>query len=521
MDNEFNTKPSMEEDSQKKEGYSALPFETTDADAWLKETANSKPETPAVAQSQTEHAQEPETPSFTPFQNTNVQEPETKEVQPSNVEKESTPPSYQSYVYTAPQSAAQTGSTNSSQSTYQRYDTYENTYGTSPIYVQDFSKPKAKKKRSGAVGKVFLTLGLCLLSLLSGFTGAWLQQQLNPQQNQAVIYEAPTVASTPSNDSSGSGQAYSLADVVAKCKPSVVEITVDKVTANSIFGTTIRQGAGSGVILSSDGYIVTNNHVVSNTSTVNVILTDQTSYTARIVGLDEENDIAVIKIDATGLTPAVFGDSSIIREGDSVFAIGNPLGTLGGSTTEGIISGLDRQINVEGQLMTLMQTSAAVNHGNSGGGLFNSRGELIGIVNSKSEGTDVEGLGFAIPSNVVKEITTKMIDDWDPTQTKGNTAGPVMGITIVTVPDLQTAQSYNVSRLGVYIVGVSEGFGAAKAGVEVGDYIVSIEDIAVGTSQEITDILSQYKVGDTIKMQVIRGENQMLEFEIELMEPTT
>ena len=169
-------------------------------------------------------------------------------------------------------------------------------------------------------------------------------------------------------------------------------------------------GSGSGVIVTSDGYIVTNNHVVEGADAIKVHLEDGTEYPATLIGTDSYTDLAVIKIDATGLPAATLGNSGDMLVCDTVYAIGNPLGVLASSVSEGIISGLDRVIEIEGQEMTLMQTTAAVNPGNSGGGLFNSKGELIGIVNAKSSGTDVEGLGFAIPIDSAKQIIMDLID---------------------------------------------------------------------------------------------------------------
>ena len=166
--------------------------------------------------------------------------------------------------------------------------------------------------------------------------------------------------------------------------------------------------------------------------------------------------------------------------------------------------------------MTLLQTNAAVSPGNSGGGLFNGKGELIGIVNAKSDGEDVEGLGFAIPSNTVKEVTADIMEN---KTTSRVSTGPILGVTVVSVNDAETASQYNVSRYGVYIVAVSKGYGSEKAGLEVGDYIISVDGTAVYVSDDISDVLNQHKVGDTVEVQVIR-KNQVLTFKVELMEYT-
>ena len=190
-----------------------------------------------------------------------------------------------------------------------------------------------------------------------------------------VIYES----TEPKVDTSSVAGSTDTAKVVAAVENSVVEITTETVTTSTFFGQYVTQGAGSGVVVSADGYIVTNNHVVDGATNIKVTLANKTTYDATVVGTDEKTDIAVVKINASGLTPAVFGDSSQIVVGQDVIVIGNPLGSLGGSVTKGIVSALDRQVTIENQTMTLLQIDAAVNPGNSGGGAFDANGNLIGI----------------------------------------------------------------------------------------------------------------------------------------------
>ena len=402
--------------------------------------------------------------------------------------------------------------------TYDTYDTNENyrtdTGTSTPVYSRDFTKKDAAKKtrtrkRGGAVWVALLCI---LLSLISGFAGAWAYNKYFAPPTTSVIYEsvAPETTSTVSTETT------SLADVIDKLKPSVVEVRTEVVTYGHFFGQSISQGAGSGVFLTEDGYIVTNYHVIKNSNSVTVTTTDGKEYPAEVIGFDEEEDLAVIKIDGTGFSPAVIGDSAAARVGDTAIAIGNPLGTLGGTVTTGIVSALDRQIEVEGQLMNLLQTNAAVSPGNSGGGLFNAKGELIGIVNAKSDGEDVEGLGFAIPSNTVKEVTADIMEN---KTTSRVSTGPILGVTVVSVNNEETASQYNVSRFGVYIVAVSKGYGSEKAGLEVGDYIISVDGTAVYVSDDISEVLGKHKVGDTVDVQVIR-DNQVLTYKVELMEYT-
>lgn len=199
-------------------------------------------------------------------------------------------------------------------------------------------------------------------------------------------------------------------DVAKNASKSVVEIRTESVMRDNYFGNYTSEGAGSGVIASEDGYIITNYHVIEGAKKITVTLPNGKQYEARFVNGSEQDDIALLKIDAEDLDAVRFGDSDNLLVGEKVLAIGNPLGELGGSVTQGIISSTSRDIQVEGKMMQLLQTDAAINPGNSGGGLFNMNGELIGIVTAKKGGTNVEGLGFAIPSTHVRDLVDKMID---------------------------------------------------------------------------------------------------------------
>ena len=244
-----------------------------------------------------------------------------------------------------------------------------------------------------------------------------------------------------------------------------------------------------------------------------VTTSDKQQYDATVVGTDDKTDIAVLKIDASGLTPAVIGDSDGLVVGETAVAVGNPLGTLGGTVTDGIISALDREVTVNNQTMTLLQMSAAVSPGNSGGGLFNERGELVGIVNAKSGGSDVEGIGFAVPINTAMEVAEQLIAN-------GYVSGrPAMGIQVVAITDLQTAMQAGVSQLGVYVQRVDEGSAAEKAGLKVGDMFVSVDGTAVSSTSDVTAVLDQHQVGDTIEVQVVRGK-QVLSLNVTLQEKT-
>lgn len=369
-----------------------------------------------------------------------------------------------------------------------------------------------RKKRG--IGKKVLAgvLALVLVAAVSfggGFAGYLVASK---NGGQTVMYQAASGGSATSTSSTGG----SLSDVASAVTPSVVVVTTEQIVTDNYFwgGQQVLSGAGSGVILTTDGYIVTNYHVVEGAQQITVTLHDDSTYTATVVGSDQQSDIALLKIDATGLTPAVLGDSDSVQVGEVVIAVGNPMGTLGGTVTDGIVSALNRDISVEGNEMTLMQTSAAISPGNSGGGLFNTNGELIGIVNAKYSDEDAEGLGFAIPVNTMKTVVQDLLEN-------GYVTGrPALGITVITVGDVQTAMQYGVSSLGVYVNSVDEGSGAEAAGMKAGDRIVSIGTQLVESTDDVTNALKSYNVGDVVEVQVDRGR-ELITLQVTLGEKTT
>ena len=369
-----------------------------------------------------------------------------------------------------------------------------------------------RKKRG--IGKKVLAgvLALVLVAAVSfggGFAGYLVASK---NGGQTVMYQAASGGSATSTSSTGG----SLSDVAGAVTPSVVVVTTEQIVTDNYFwgGQQVLSGAGSGVILTADGYIVTNYHVVEGAQQITVTLHDDSTYTATVVGSDQQSDIALLKIDATGLTPAVLGNSDSVQVGEVVIAVGNPMGTLGGTVTDGIVSALNRDISVEGNEMTLMQTSAAISPGNSGGGLFNTNGELIGIVNAKYSDEDAEGLGFAIPVNTMKTVVQDLLEN-------GYVTGrPALGITVITVGDVQTAMQYGVSSLGVYVNSVDEGSGAEAAGMKAGDRIVSIGTQLVESTDDVTNALKSYNVGDVVEVQVDRGR-ELITLQVTLGEKTT
>lgn len=350
-------------------------------------------------------------------------------------------------------------------------------------------EPKPGKKRVAGI-----MLAAALVGGTFGFGGGYLALQMNPQ---SVIVQNTNTNSSLSNTALSSDN-LSLQDIIQKAQPSVVEIRTETVSNNFLLQEYVSEGAGSGVIITSDGYIVTNNHVIDNASSINVTLADGTSYPATLIGKDAATDLAVIKIEATDLTIAVLGNSDGISVGDTVVAIGNPLGRLGGSATDGIISALDREITIDNETMRLLQTNAAVNPGNSGGGLFNSRGELIGIVNAKSSGSDIEGLGFAIPVNDVKTIAEQLIND-----------GYVSNRASMGVYLSEVTQATAELPAGLYISDTVEGSGAEKAGLQAYDRIIFIDGQEVNTFNELKKIIRDHNVGDVIEVTVIRDGKQV------------
>lgn len=352
-----------------------------------------------------------------------------------------------------------------------------------------------------------VVLTLCIsVSSVFGFAGGMAVANYSEDTESTIASQLITNSENDSiaavaTSSADSGGELTVAEVASLTANSVVEITTETVTTDSWMQQYVTNGAGSGVIVSADGYIVTNNHVIDGANKITVRLKNETTYTATLVGTDSKTDIALLKISATGLTPAVIGDSEELQAGDTAIAIGNPLGQLGGTVTEGIISALDRELTIDGETMTLLQTDAAINPGNSGGGLFNDSGELIGIVVAKSSGSDVEGLGFAIPVNDAQEVANELMEN-------GYVKGRVdIGMTFIDLTSAQNALMYGVNQLGVYVKSVDSDSNAASAGFKSGDLITYVGDTKITSAAVLTQALGEYSVGDTVKFTLIRSSN--------------
>lgn len=313
----------------------------------------------------------------------------------------------------------------------------------------------------------------------------------------------------PSTQIAEPGKLLTMEQAIAKVKDSVVEITTERLQSGfGSFSQYVVSGAGSGVIISNGGYIITNNHVIEGANNIIVRLTNGKEYDAVLVATDAKTDVAVISIipdDGESLTPAVIGSSETLCLGQTVIAIGNPLGKLGGTVSDGIISCLAREIAIEGSgTMTLLQTNAAVSPGNSGGGLFDLYGRLIGVVNAKSTGEGVEGISFAIPIDTAWDVANQLID-------KGYVSGrPSIGVTIKQV-------QYGYSIFGEYFYQLVVAEAPEDSNLKVNDTIYSIDSIEVASLTDISDILSSKKVGDTVTI-TVRRDRKLLDVEVTLIE---
>ncbi len=375
--------------------------------------------------------------------------------------------------------------------------------------------PKPQKSKLGVA-----TIAICaVISLLVGAIGGFLgvkyasQGSVTNGGGTTVIYTGVTLKDKDGNDIKNT---MSVGEVASLASPSVVEITTEAVATGSFMMQYVTEGAGSGVIITKDGYIATNHHVIDSATSISVRTSDGTSYKATLVGSDAKTDLAVIKIDANDLPAAVTGTYDDCKVGDTVVAIGNPLGELGGTVTDGIISALDRDVTIDGNIMSLMQTNTAINPGNSGGGLFNTSGQLIGIVNAKSSGEGIEGLGFAIPISLATEVISDLIEH-------GYVTGRVeTGIEVIEISDFQTAMYYRVQSVGLYVYSVLDGSNAKAQGLRSGDLIKSVNGQEIKTEEQYTKIVDDLKVGDTLTFVVIRqNKEQTIDVTLEEYKPTS
>ena len=373
--------------------------------------------------------------------------------------------------------------------------------------------PEAKKKGGKAAKVVALLLACALVGGGSGFgAAALMQKQSAPASNSvssassdaSVMLEGQRQTAALQVASIDTSKVLTPSEVYAQNVNSTVGITTS-ITTNYFGYQTTGAAAGSGFILTADGYILTNYHVVESSDSIKVTTYDGTSYDAQLIGYDESNDIAVLKIDATDLTPVVLGDSDTLNVGDSVVAIGNPLGELTFSLTTGVVSALDRPVTFStGSTMNLIQTDCAINSGNSGGALFNLYGEVIGITNAKyssssSSSASIDNIGFAIPINHVLSIVKSIIE-------KGYLSKPYVGVSVSDVN--QQTQLYGIPA-GAAVQAVSDDSPAAKAGLQAGDVITSVNGTEITGSSDLVSLVSEAAIGDTLTMTVYRQGSTM------------
>lgn len=385
---------------------------------------------------------------------------------------------------------------------------------------QNSFKKSSVKHTSGGFGKsVFIPF-------ISGILGASLVMGVCfgvPTIKQNLLSGTHISLNTSSNTYDNTDNQLDVTDysntsiaVAEKALPSVVGIKVTY-QISSIFGNSTGEATGSGIIISDDGYIVTNNHVVSSESSsyyaiqeatgISVKLyNDDTSYEAKIIGTDEYTDLAVLKIEKTGLTPATLGDSTKVKVGEFVMAVGNPLG-MDYSVTTGVVSAIERDVVADGKSYSVIQTDAAINTGNSGGALVNSVGEVIGINTLKLAGNGIEGVGFAIPISSTTSIISQLIEHKEVIR-------PFIGIAGSAI-DSYDAQRYNLPQ-GVYVDEVTKDSPAEKAGIKKSDIITKIEGKEVTTVDQLNRIKYNYNVGDKVKLTIIRGTEE-LEVEVTLI----
>ncbi len=374
-----------------------------------------------------------------------------------------------------------------------------------------------EKQRTAVALPIFICC-IVLCTLIGLAAGLMLMKNNAAAASPLASAASPTAApvkqvSSVSDDTKSelAQEGYTRAQIVELSAPSVVGIDVTVMQSNPFYGNYESEGSGSGVIISEDGYIATCAHVVDGASKITVTLNDDVSYEAELIGTDARNDLAIIKIEATGLQAASIGDSDMLTVGEDVIAIGNPLGELRGTATSGIISAVRRTIEVEGTSMELIQTDAAISPGNSGGGLFDSKGCLIGIVNAKVSDSNAEGLGFAIPVNsVLTEINDLM--------TQGYVSGRAyLGVYTQNVTVRNNGGWFSSGTYCVQVTQLVGGGAAETAGIKVGDLILAVDERTISSNSDLSEAITAYNAGDKATLSVQR-DGQQLDIEVTFSE---
>lgn len=455
------------------------------------------------------------------------------------------------------QSTGYTGNTSSDTQSQQQGYSYVNYYSNpnAPVQASGSGKPPKKKNHFWMKAVAFVAaMAIVSVGSIGIYNGVHNSNKLVAAESSTSASDSTdTTANTTTQDSSSKAQsttvkgdaakswielasgtnAMSISDIVKKVAPSVVGVQATFKMPNNynynygfgMFGngnsgngdnSGSMTGVGTGIIMREDGYIVTNAHVIYDSeygcgeaTSVEIRMSDEeTTYDAKVVAYDIETDLAVLKVDQTGLTAAEFGDSDQCQVGDAVVAIGNPLGLeLQNTVTCGIISALNRKVTINDKTMTLIQTDTAINNGNSGGPLINSSGQVVGINSAKmsssvsSSGATIEGIGFAIPMTEAREIVDDLIN-------YGYVTGrPQLGISCQDVSEA-VSQAYNLP-IGAYVISVTDGGAAAEAGLQVGDVITAINDNKIETTEELNNYKNEYNAGDTVTLTIVRnGQEQ-------------
>ena len=366
--------------------------------------------------------------------------------------------------------------------------------------------PVQPKKHHGGVGRVVaLILSCAVISAACGFGGAILAQN-SSRTGKTTVQQSNRTAATVSVKKVDGQTLMTPSEVYASTVNSVVSINCSAVSTNIFGQQTESASSGSGFIYTADGYIVTNQHVVANASSINVTLYNGDTYPATLVGSDSDYDVAVLKIDAKDLPAVTLGSSTDVNVGDTVLAIGNPLGELTFSMSQGIVSCVNRAINVEGTPFNMIQVDASINPGNSGGPLMNLYGEVVGIVSAKYSSyadTTVEGLGFAIPINDVQSIIKDIIENGS----VGNKA--YMAITAGTMTQQMAAQYKINATEGVFVYSVEDGGAGDKAGLKLGDVITKLNDTQITSMEDLSAAKKGFKAGDTVTLSVLRDGKEI------------
>lgn len=400
------------------------------------------------------------------------------------------------------------GANNSTNNTYHEYSSDyndNNAYSKSYIpkgkgYRQKFSnhfkrnpgKPVKESQPVVLTRKKFALIIVLVVVLAFGgaFSGMYMYNSMYPASNNTKSHGS--IKGDGYSLTGATGSPMTVDEIVEQNLDTVVQIRTESVASDFWVGEYVTEGAGSGVIIKDDGYIVTNNHVIDGASTIYVTLSNKKEYEAKLIGKDAENDLAVLKINAKNLPAATYGNSDELTVGNLSVIIGNPLGKLGGTVTAGIISSLDRQITLDGQPMTLLQTDASVNPGNSGGAMFDQYGHLVGIVVAKSSGSDVEGLGFAIPINKAADIVSQLMKNGKATSTTA-----------------YSGMTYAQTETGsIVIVKVNEDF-SKKAGFKPNDMVLAIDDVVIDSMDTLESTIKSHKIGDTVTYTIGRNGKQM------------